>query len=164
MDDFPNISPDEISNIEARAIKDSDQPFITLQSFIKSFSDKYGKAIGEGRNRLVFSYSDADVLKVPKNKTGIYDNLFEWNLYIKLGSIQIPDMPVLARCLSLKYIHKIPCLLMERVSPIQNTQHLGKMPNWVNLIDRKQVGLNKDGKLVAFDYADLNSVPFTFAV
>ncbi|MGG6242656.1 hypothetical protein ACQ4N7_28955 [Nodosilinea sp. AN01ver1] len=164
MDNFPNISPDEISNIESRAIKDTEQPLITLRSFLYSFSEKYGKPIGEGRHRLVFSYSDSEVLKVPKNKNGIYDNLFEWNLYLKLGSKQIPCMPVLAKCHSLKYIHKIPCVVMERVSPIKLSHYLGSIPSWANVIDRKQLGQNKAGVLVAFDYADLNSAAFTFSI
>ncbi len=105
------------------------------------------KILGQGRNRVAYDNGD-DVLKVPLNVQGCYDNESEYKQYTSGDSH-------LAKCTIEKiYVSnskwKVPVLHMEKVD---TNLTLAEKPDWADFIDCYQVGRTKDGHIVAYDYA-----------
>lgn len=99
------------------------------------------KLLGIGRNREVFlSPSGKYVVKVPINDLGIYDNAYEAELFAKYGR-----KDHLAKC---RLIGKV--LVMEYIE-IHRMKY-NELPEWVLSVDCLQVGFNRKGQLLAYDY------------
>ena len=95
--------------------------------------------LGSGRRRMGFlSRNRQWVVKVPLSDDGVADNAWEDRSY------RLTDMPY-ARCRILDN----HCLIMEAVDVEVNPRNL---PRWAFSIDCLQVGYNRKGKLVAYDY------------
>lgn len=107
-----------------------------------------------GRTRNVFLMSGGYVVKLPKNFDGITDNDWEGSVENSEDSIgvfeeyQYPHHRMV-------YSKGIPVVFMEEVEPLTSkeiVQRFGKEPEWVMSVDCGQVGVNKRGRLVAYDY------------
>lgn len=102
--------------------------------------------IGEGRNRLVYRRGNF-VVKVPKNNCGVLDNHREYHIFSSTTDGWLFGLRY-ARCRLMKPNY---CLLvMEYVIPYQ--EPLDKLPLWTYSVDCAQVGYNRKGHLVAYDY------------
>lgn len=103
-----------------------------------------------GRTRVAFLFPTY-VVKLPVTYAGIGDNDWEGSVSNIPGDTENIQY---ART-RLHYEGEIPVLLMERVE-WQTTDKLialyGEVPWWVDFVDCGQVGLNRRGRLVAFDY------------
>ena len=106
------------------------------------FEKRFGKPIGYGRNREVFS-NGRTVFKLPRNDAGFRDKSMEYHHFRRWKD------EAQARC-RIIFIMNIPVLLMELVKMIPVDE---KLPDWTDFIDCRQVGRRKDGKIVAYDYA-----------
>lgn len=96
--------------------------------------------LGQGRHRAVFDLGRGWVLKVPIEDYGLTANWFEDRRYKQYGrSGFIP----FARCRMLPN----GCLLMEKVKPMKSN-----FPKWADWVDCRQVGMARDGAIVAYDY------------
>lgn len=107
-------------------------------------------AILSGRNRNVF-IMNGYVVKLPRNVNGAIDN--EWEGSIS-NSNDNQECVRYART-RLALFKDIPIIFMEYVefaSSKKMKEILGKVPDWTMSVDCGQVGFNKHGKLLAFDY------------
>lgn len=118
------------------------------QAYIR-FSTRGYKLVGIGRNRAVFSKAGY-VVKVPINYNGIIDN--EWEAAhcgnAREGCVQH------ARTRS-AFLGGLQLCLMEFVEYATTEdiiERIGHEPSWVWGVDCGQVGWNRKGKLVAFDF------------
>jgi hypothetical protein len=99
---------------------------------------------GEGRHRTVWSRGHV-VIKVPKNGWGLSDNDREYHTFKQYGQKGNPATDIqYARCRLLPN----GWLMMERVAPVPFKHH----PSWAGWIDDSQVGWNRQGRIVAYDY------------
>lgn len=97
--------------------------------------------IGCGRNRAVFRRGRV-VVKVPINAAGVDDNLYEVSLFERYG--QTKGYVPYARCRRAGLL-----LVMEYV------MHVGwhsNQPSWCPSVDCGQLGKNRKGRLVAYDF------------
>jgi hypothetical protein len=96
--------------------------------------------IGEGSKRKAYrSACGNHVVKIPKDHIGIGENMKEAHTY------RTGDRNLLARCImTFGFL-----IIMEYVSPID--ADACDLPTWCKEYDN-QVGYNKNGKLVAYDY------------
>lgn len=112
--------------------------------------------LGSGSTRVVYRYDENTVVKVPRGEYGEKMNANEARMYIeeveRLERNGIPPENCgFARCW-LARLHEddeIDVLFMEFV--IKARHHKSKHKN-LRHVDRSQVGYNKAGKLVKFDY------------
>lgn len=97
-----------------------------------------------GRNRAVYDRGRY-VLKVPRNEEGEVDN--SWEADYSRSFKNRPDINGIhyARCRLLAN----GWLLMEKVGPLPKGS---KAPQWADYVDCQQVGVARDGRIVAFDY------------
>lgn len=127
-------------------------PFVdpTLRRWVKIIMHRFGKKfqyLGDGRHRVVYRHKDW-VIKVPHNESGVQANLNEYNLF-KRNKIDVNQRGVeitYARCRLLKNMF----LVMEYVEDTPRTRQ--SRPNWSDFIDCRQVGLNRRGEYVAYDF------------
>lgn len=106
----------------------------------------------QGRNRTVYVMGTY-VVKVPRNLDGIADN--DWEGSVRNGAVIGEYSTIYPKHKRLAYWKSIPVVFMERVvhaSSKQIVKRLGKVPPWVDQIDCGQVGFNRNGTLVAYDY------------
>ena len=115
-----------------------------INKTIRELKAKY-EVIGEGHNRIVFLKDDDTVIKCPLNEDGLNDNISESRRYRQFGDA---DVVKYAQC-KMFFLNDINCLEMERVYPITNEE----TPEWADFVDCGQIGKNKDGKILAYDYA-----------
>ena len=97
--------------------------------------------IGKGRNRIVWRRCNI-VVKVPLNNDGLHDNWNErkmWSKYHTHTEIKYASCRLYANYF----------LLMEYVNAFVPTSDL---PMWANYVDCRQVGYNRRGMIVAYDY------------
>jgi hypothetical protein len=107
-----------------------------------------------GRNRNVFEMPGGYVIKLPRNCDGITDNDWEGSVSNYPENIGNHEFEQFART-RLFYYGEIPVLFMERVAPLTSAEviaRFGEEPDWVYSIDGGQVGVNRKGQLVAYDY------------
>lgn len=107
----------------------------------------------EGRNRRVYVMRNY-VVKVPRNGCGVADNDWEGSVS---NSAQYPqsDYQVQFARTRMFVIDDVPVVLMERVEEATSKQIVKRLhhePQWTWQVDGGQVGFNKRGRLVAFDY------------
>lgn len=114
---------------------------------------KYGlPKIGTGRVAYI---SKSVVFKVPIDIDGF--RLNDWEASLSSFQAGTPYEIPLAKSRHLLGV-EIPIVVMEKVQELtlkEIESLFGYIPNFVHSVDMGQVGLNKKGKLVAFDYADL---------
>jgi hypothetical protein len=101
--------------------------------------------LGVGRNRVAFLLpSGKYVLKVPRNDAGVADNYHEarfggtWNY---------------AKC-KLVNLCGISCLIMEYLDYEPIYEEYDLLPDWTMSVDCCQVGYNRKGKLLAYDFGN----------
>lgn len=102
--------------------------------------------LGSGRSRAVWRHGNY-VIKVPLNEVGIHDNRYERNIFQRRHQRGY-DWGQWARCRLLGAI-----LVMQYVDT--DSFHYADMkdgPGWTYNIDCLQVGYNRLGQLVAYDY------------
>lgn len=98
------------------------------------------KYLGSGRNRTTYLLpSGKYVLKIPRNEAGVFDNADEEALSLYKTH---------ARCRTIKLFGTL-CLVMEYVEQASLDKEL---PTWCDFVDCRQVGYNRKGKLLAYDY------------
>lgn len=118
---------------------------MTYEEIELALIEKFGLPIGRGRNRVVFYDEITDtVVKAPMRDAGCFGNEHE------------------ARTSSSKYEPRAAARLDERLSaefgrPIlrmEYVKHTGwsKEPDWTWSVDCGQVGVTRDGRLVAYDW------------
>lgn len=104
--------------------------------------------VTSGRNRVVF-HMGRYVVKLPMNYGGVADN--DWE-----GSVRHSQDPREAKYARTRmvYFGEIPVVFMEYVKSTgySDLRNLGPVPKWVDGIDCQQVGFNRRGQLVAYDY------------
>lgn len=106
-----------------------------------------------GRNREVFLMRGY-VVKIPLNHCGIADNDWEGSVS-NCEDYPQSDWQVQYARTRMVYVNDIPVVFMERVEYVTGkeiVQRLGHEPNWTGCVDGGQVGFNRSGRLVAFDY------------
>jgi len=116
--------------------------------------------IGYGRNRIAFlSQSKKNIIKIPITQGGVADNTHEHISWSKFRKKLVP----IARCRLLK---NSVILVMELITrpyhPYdpnvldnqrnKNFDDLIKQNPWIDFVDCGQVGLNRKGQLVAYDF------------
>ncbi len=113
--------------------------------------DKQWIYLGSGRNRHAFRHGNY-VIKVPVNSNGIADNYHERYVFEEYRKDQNP------------YIHYARCRLFNEILVMQFAQFQGSLsdetgyicwgnaPRWCSYVDCCQVGYNRFGKIVAYDY------------
>lgn len=115
--------------------------------------DKYGlPKIGTRRATYI---SKSIVFKVPVDIEGFRENDWEGSL-CAINPDSNYEIPIAKS--RLIFCDDIPVVAMEKVQPLflsQIKEKFGEIPAFVSWVDMGQVGLNRQGKLVAYDYADL---------
>lgn len=113
---------------------------------------RYGEAsfqyLGSGRSRAVWRHGNY-VVKIPLNEAGIHDNIYERSVFQRRRQPRY-DWGHWARCRLLGDI-----LIMQYVDT--DSFHYADMTSspaydWTYAIDGLQVGYNRFGQLVAYDY------------
>jgi hypothetical protein len=112
--------------------------------------DKGFKKLGQGRHRCVYLCPSGHyVIKFPINSDGEVANIEEAQAY-KNGR------GCVAKCRLFEY-NEACCLIMEAVAfPDDGEawhQWSQTLPKWVKYIDCWQVGYNRKGELVAYDFS-----------
>lgn len=122
----------------------------TAYNLFKRLKKKYPK-YEEGRNRLVF-FSKFVVIKIPLNEDGITDNEYESSVMGGKAFTKIWVKPEYNTYPNTKFLELdgLWCVMMKKVKPTYESYD--ELPNWVGFIDCGQVGYDRSGKLVAYDY------------
>jgi hypothetical protein len=108
-----------------------------------------------GRNRMVFVFTNY-VVKIPMNWDGVADN--DWEGSVSNGENYGDPQYVQYARTRLVYVGDIAIVFMECVrhaSVREVEEHLGTPPgesDWTWSVDGGQVGFNRHGRLVAYDY------------
>ena len=116
--------------------------------------DRYGRPIGCGASRRVFSHKHF-VVKIPINWPGIDDNYREAEIHRDFQRGKIKPFFVPAACkLMVDKETGLPILIMEKVVRVS----VCRLPSWVGSLSDSgpttfQVGKNKAGVIKCFDYA-----------
>jgi len=116
-------------------------------SIQEEYDRKYVK-LGTGRNRSVYDMGNGWVVKVPINAFGLEDNLAESKIYTDTKEDPDGYLVKYAECSHFNY-KDLPIVRMEKVKPVICKTGL---PEWTDYVDCGQVGYNKKGELVAYDY------------
>ena len=119
---------------------------VRVSALVEEYFEIYGNAL-LGRTRATFVDEENNVVyKIPLTEEGISSNsneVYQSELYSS-GKDVIP----IAKS---EFIDEDGLIMkMERVTPIFDRWN-NDFPEWTNYVDCKQVGLTKDGVLVAFD-------------
>lgn len=105
--------------------------------------------LGSGRHREVWRLPSGNVLKIPKGMTGEAANVEESKMWINRFNLEDCHSDwKLARC---RLIPGTFILVMEYLRP--HKMCYDELPYWCQLVDGGQVGFNRKGELVAYDYA-----------
>ncbi|QDJ96217.1 hypothetical protein Xoosp13_30 [Xanthomonas phage Xoo-sp13] len=116
--------------------------------FVQYF--KRASGVTNGRNRVVLLMGPY-VIKFPISWDGHADN--DWEGSISNAKEDEPDYNpdnVQYARTRLAYFEKTPILFMEQVKSTDEPYEV--LPDWVGYVDCAQVGYNRKGKLVAYDY------------
>lgn len=112
---------------------------------MNSLSQKY-EVLSVGRNRIVFKLKSGNyILKFPLSNNGETDNDWEGSVCI---NNEDPEEIQYPRTKWVCY-NGFVCVVMDYIDVNTSCESL---PDWVNNVDCQQVGLNRKGRLVAFDY------------
>jgi hypothetical protein len=102
--------------------------------------------LGAGISRGVFMWEPGWVVKAAIRDSGLYANAREANLYERYG--KEGGIPY-AECRLVEFAG-VDVLVMEWVE--HDFRPLLKQPSWVMRVDCAQVGFDREGNLVAYDY------------
>lgn len=116
-----------------------------LKQVIKEHEEKY-EFLGKGGQRIVFLKNKSTVIKVPLSFDGMLANESEARLYKKYK--KNGEIPY-AKCKLITHAEGVSLLEMEWV----DDRCIDKYPKWSEFVDCQQIGYDRNGKLVAFDYA-----------
>lgn len=106
----------------------------------------YGPPLGEGRSRIVFKGRDGtNVIKLPKNLYGESANARELEPDNWLGAKER-----YAKTWKDLHLSRQTELLIIRMEIVREAH--GRLPAWTGAVDCAQVGYNRAGKLVAYDW------------
>jgi hypothetical protein len=111
--------------------------------------------IGEGRNRQVYRRGNY-VIKVPLNEEGMMDNYHEYSCQNRRGTN--PDGIRYAMCRLVKDSSILVMQYAQFPGPLSEPSGYishEKGPHWMDYIDCGQVGYNRFGQIVAYDYGFL---------
>lgn len=115
---------------------------------IEELRAKY-EFIGLGRNRMVFKLKSGNyVLKFSLSFNGEADNDWEGCLVTNKNKIFSEERVRTPKTKWIKY-QGFVCVLMEYIKPIEYEKDL---PVWAKSVDGQQVGTNKKGIALAYDY------------
>jgi hypothetical protein len=158
----PKSAEDRVIQLNERRASDyhQDEVFARIKPLEKLASARGLKLLGEGAFRKTYlSSSGKFVYKIPTSEDGFRCNEREHQLYRKKNKDNYGRLThaQIARC----RLSKSGILVMELVKP-SKTCYKGykaesvdlEPPPWAGLIDSSQVGLNRDGNWVAFDYGN----------
>lgn len=122
----------------------------TADLLIKNLKEKY-ECVGLGRHRIVFKLKGGNyVIKFPLGCSGEADNDWEGCLVSnKKKYHKDEEIVILPKTKWLNY-HGFVCVIMEYLD--EDKLKDVKKPKWANFVDDGQVGVNKDGLVLAFDY------------
>jgi hypothetical protein len=104
--------------------------------------------LGSGRNRAVWRHGSF-VVKIPLNEKGEHDNYHEARISKSdtVSGISYARCRLLGSILVMQYArYQGPASDSDGYIPAQN------LPAWASYVDCQQVGYNKAGKIVAYDY------------
>lgn len=141
-----------LQNFELQELFDLDF-FRENESFLKLVRKLQHHPYEFGRNRVCFFLKN-NVIKIPRNGGGIGDNDWEGSVSTCPEFIGSPDHIQYAKT-RLLYVEGIEVVVMEKVCYANESQIervLGPGPNWTWSVDCGQVGFNRHGRLVAYDY------------
>lgn len=115
---------------------------------INAFYHRYGIPL-VSRTRVVFNTGDGYVIKVPITEEGVQACIYE----VQFSNQEDPYVPVAHT----EFVQEHPVasdlvvVKMEEVTPVYSELSYGTFPDWVSQVDCEQVGINRAGKLVAYD-------------
>lgn len=125
-----------------------------LLSLHVKFCKKYGPPkLGTSRATYI---GKKFVFKLPITMAGYRDNDWEGSI-VSIGKEGDEYHVPIARSKLLPRVD-IPVVVMEKVEETdldEIIKRFGKLPDFVSIVDSGQVGYNRKGRLVAFDYADI---------
>lgn len=135
------------ANLDARWRAENEADRLLSYTLLAGYEFK-----GCGRHRTCYAKPKSKyVLKIPRNLAGFEANRAEVAFYENRKQFT-DSQDRMARC-RLVMIHDIPCVVMEKIN-----RDLGygpnPWPNWVYTVDCQQVGFDRKGRLVAYDFAD----------
>lgn len=110
-----------------------------FEKAVRAAKSIYGEPIGIGRHRIVFQDKDW-VIKVPISASGVKACLEEIKTKDNRHAISYKDK--MSKKLNL------PIVRMEYVQHIGPQKHL----RWTYNVDGGQIGITKDGRIVAYDW------------
>lgn len=129
-----------------------------LTDVLIELHNRYAKRALEcygGRNRNVFKMPGGYVVKLPSGMNGIADNDWEGSVSNSEEGTGFDVGYVQYARTRMCYYKDIPIVFMEYVEYLNKekiVKRFGKEPEWCYSVDCGQVGINKRGRLVAFDY------------
>ncbi len=128
----------------------------SLETALSELEERFRRRATEvmvGRNRIVF-VMHGYVVKLPFNGQGFADN--DWEGSVSNTPETVGDMDYIQYPHTrLIYFKDIPVLFMEYVKHLgwSGTESLlGYEPAWIGSVDCGQIGINKHGRIVAYDY------------
>lgn len=119
------------------------------QKICVKLNNKY-ELLNSGRNRVVFRLKSGNyVLKFPLNEDGVSDNDWEASICSNKNEEDIDEV----QWPKTRYIEieGFICCVMEYIEPITYFEDK-VLPDWIHSVDGGQVGYNKKGVLLAYDY------------
>lgn len=126
---------------------ENDQRGVEADEVINFLKEKY-KCIGLGRNRIVFKLKSGNyVLKFPLGCAGEADN--DWEGCVVSNKHKDTDQMKTPKTKWIRYKGFI-CVIMEYIEKTELPY--SELPSWCGYTDDKQVGFNKDGILLVYDF------------
>lgn len=102
--------------------------------------EKGWKYIGSGSSRRVLKRGNV-VLKIPSNEIGVRGNKKEFSLYKENKNNRYAPCRLINHCLMMR--------------AVEDLYHRKDLPSWAfELNDGPQVGVDKSGKILVYDYAE----------
>ncbi len=107
--------------------------------------DRFGPVVRQGRHKVAFIDSDGDIIKVPKTLRGVSVCELEVEMF---EDVKHPHGVPMASCM----IEPFMGWTIERMERLEDIPPGMALPSWADEVDTHQIGINSEGKLVAYDY------------
>jgi len=129
-----------------------------------------------GRDRMVIIEKDKNrVIKIARNKNGLIQNFNEFIFNKKRPDITAKIIEYLGEILVMEYVEPLPNIredssFIDKDNPTKEEQERNRMWWIVNLelekelgevFDNDQIGITKDGRIVAYDYGHTRDFVFS---
>lgn len=111
------------------------------------------KLVGIGRHRRTYKAAEGWVLKFPRCNAGMMDNYRESETWKRYGRSDGYANYAECEIVDLYFLTEFPVFPVLWMEWVEETRSFHNLPHWTYMIDCAQVGYNKDGILVAYDYA-----------